>query len=64
MIMVDMSREELVSFRKVINNFCTELDLQYNVLLSSKLQSQSFFNEWINALPFYQNVIKDGVVYA
>ena len=41
-----------------------DLDLQYNVLLSSKLQSQPFFNEWVNTLPFYQNVIRDGVMYA
>ncbi len=64
MIMVDMSREELAEYRKVINNFCTDLDLHYNVLLSSKLQSQSFFNKWKAILPFYQNVIKEGVVYA
>ncbi len=64
MIMVDMSREELVEYRRKINNFCADLDLQYNVLLSSKLQSQPFFNEWVNTLPFYQNVIRDGVMYA
>lgn len=64
MIMVDMSREELVEYRRVMNHFCTDLDLQYNVLLTSKLQSQPFFNEWKAALPFYQNVMKDGVMYA
>ena len=64
MIMVDMSREELVKYRSIMNNFCADLDLQYNVLLASKLQSQSFFNEWKNALPFYQNIMKDGVMYA
>jgi len=64
MIMVNMSREELVSYRRKINEFCAELDLQYDVLLASKLQSQAFFNEWVNSLPFYQNVIKDGIAYA
>ena len=64
MIMVDMSREELAKYRRIMNNFCADLDLQYNVLLASKLQSQPFFNEWKNTLPFYQNVIKDGVMYA
>ena len=64
MIMVDMSREELAAYRRIINDFCTDLDLQYGVLLSSKLQSKPFFNEWGNALPFYQNVVKEGVVYA
>lgn len=64
MIMVDMSREELVKYRRIMNNFCTDLDLQYNVLLASKLQSKPFFDEWKYAMPFYQNVIKDGVMYA
>ena len=64
MIMVDMSREELAKYRCLVNNFCTDLDLQYDVILSSKLQSQPFFNEWKNILPFYQNVIKEGVMYA
>jgi len=64
MIMVDMSREELADFRQIVNNFCTDLDLQYSVLLSSKLQSQPFFNEWMSALPFYRNVMKEGIVYA
>ena len=64
MIMVDMSREELSAYRREVNDFCTDLDLQYNVLLSSKLQSKPFFNEWKNALPFFQNVLRDGVMYA
>ncbi len=64
MIMVDMSREELIQYRKLMCNFCADLDLQYNVLLASKLQSRSFFEQWKNSLPFYQNVVRDGIVYA
>lgn len=64
MIMVDMSREELTLYRNFVNNFCTDLDMQYNVLLSSKLQSKPFFEAWKNTIPFYQNVERDGVIYA
>ena len=64
MIMVDMSREELVKYRKIMSNFCADIDLQYNVLLASKLQSRSFFEQWKNSLPFYQNVIREGIPYA
>lgn len=64
MIMVDMDRDELAKFRRAMNNFCADLDLKYNVLLASKLQSQVFFDQWKTTLPFYQNVIKDGVMYA
>ena len=61
MIMVDMSRGELAKYRRKMSDFCADLDLQYNVLLSSKLQSQRFVDEWVNTLPFYQNVVRDGV---
>ena len=64
MIMVDMDREELAGYRSKINKFCTDLDLEYNVLLSSKLQSESFFNEWKTELPFYRNIVSEGVKYA
>jgi len=64
MIMVDMSREELANYRRIINNYCTDLDLQYGVLLSSKLQSKPFFNEWKDTLPFYKNVAEEGIMYA
>lgn len=63
MIMVDMPRDELYKYRKLMSDFCADLDLENNVFLSPKLQSVSFFNEWKNTLPFYQNVIKDGVLY-
>nr|QGT51075.1 hypothetical protein Firmicute1046_1510 [uncultured Firmicutes bacterium] len=64
MIMVDMPKDELYKYRKFITDFCADLDLENNVFLSPKLQSLPFFNEWKNTLPFYQNVIKDGVLYA
>lgn len=63
MIMIDKSREELVGYRRIVNDLCTDIDLDYNVVITPKLQSVSFFEEWKNTLPFYQNIIKDGVAY-
>lgn len=64
MIMVDMEREELKKYRRMISKFFSELNLENGVFLTSKLQSQPFFNEWKNVMPFYQNVLKEGVMYA
>lgn len=63
MIMVDMEPEELRKYRRQINHFCADLDLENNVFLASKLQSLPLFNKWKNTLPFYMNVLKDGIVY-
>lgn len=64
MIMVDMSREELKQYRMKVSEFFSDLNLENGVFLTSKLQSQPYFNKWKNAMPFYQNVIREGVKYA
>lgn len=64
MIMVDMEPEELKAYRKKMIPFIANLNLENDVFMVSKLQSLSFFNKWKDAMPFYQNVLKDGVMYA
>ena len=56
MIMVDMDREELRKYRRVISEYFSELNIQNGVFLTSKLQSEPYFNEWKKAMPFYQNI--------
>ena len=64
MIMVDMSREELSKYRMTFSKFFSDINLENGVFLTSKLQSKPYFNEWKHVMPFYQNVIKEGVMYA
>jgi len=64
MIMVDISREELRKHRMQFSSFFSDVNLEYGVFLTSKLQSLQYFNEWKNTMPFYQNVEKEGIMYA
>lgn len=64
MIMVDMDREELRKYRLRTSEFFSELNLENNVFLTSNLQSLQYFNEWKDVMPFYRNVMRDGVKYA
>ena len=64
MIMVDLDREELKKYRLKYSKFFSDINLESGVFLTSKLQSQAYFNEWQNYMPFYQNVAKEGVKYA
>lgn len=63
MIIVDMSPEELRNYRWNLSCFCADLNLKYDTLITSKLQSLKIFEQWKDVLPFYQNVLKEGVVY-
>ena len=62
MIMVDLPPEELSNYRRKITYFCADLNVDNSVLISPKLQSLPLFEQWKVALPFYQNVAKEGVV--
>lgn len=64
MALVDMSREELASYRRAVSDFSSTLDLQYGVLLSIKLQDTETFNRYANTLPFFQNVVREGISVA
>ena len=64
MIMVDMSREELSAYRPIFSKFFSDMNLENGVFLTSKLQSKAYFNTWKHAMPFYQNVLREGVTYA
>ena len=64
MIMVDMSPDELAKYRWDLSCFCADLNVENDVLITSKLQSYQVFEQWKNTLPFYKNVLKDGVMYA
>ena len=61
MILVNEDAQELSSHRYALNSFGTGLDLKYGVLTSMVLQDAETFYKWKDVLPFYQNVLKEGV---
>ena len=61
MALVEMSKTELQKYRRLVSDLANNIDLKYNVLLSIKLQDNESFVKYQNTLPFYQNVIKEGV---
>ena len=61
MILVNEDAQELSSHRYALNSFGTGLDLKYGVFTSMVLQNAETFYKWKDVLPFYQNVLKEGV---
>ena len=64
-VMVNMDAADLALYRSEISRFSSRLGLEYDVLLSVKLQDKPTFDKWQDTLPFFINVQKEGVsVYA
>ena len=51
-------REALSAYRRRVSAFSNQLDLQYDVLLSVKLQDKETFDRYLSVLPFFQKCSK------
>jgi len=61
MILADISRESCWEERKKINRIAGRLDLEYDVLVSLHVTDCATFYKYINDMPFYTNVYREGV---
>jgi len=61
MIVADISDEDANRFEESLVIFTTKLDLEFDVIISLYVKGKSGFYEWSNVLPFYRNVIREGV---
>ena len=62
MILTDLNEDELIEYRDKLWDLAYDIELENNVILSPLVKNIDKFNYWINALPFYMNVEKEGVI--
>ena len=62
MVLADMTREEAQEADKKISNLLRGIDLEYSVMVSVMVTSSAMYYAFLNAMGFYRNVQKDGVV--
>ncbi len=66
MVLLDVPRENLMNEREKLKPVLSAIDRKYDyeLLISVDFQSSPEFNYWVDVLPFYQNVRREGVAYA
>ena len=62
MILADIPQEEACDARQKIRDLLPGIGLEFDVLLSLHVTPKKTFYRFLDALPFYRNVLKDGVV--
>ena len=62
MILTDLSDEEIVKYRTEIVYFMYDIELENDIIISPIIKNIDKFNYWLDTLPFYMNVQKEGVV--
>ncbi len=64
MILVDIPREQLSSYKKPFLTLTSDLGLINDILITVTLKDLYTFEKYLDAVPFYQNVKKEGVAIA
>ncbi|MCL2089172.1 MAG: nucleotidyltransferase domain-containing protein [Oscillospiraceae bacterium] len=61
MILTDVKDDEVSRLACEIDMVSSDVSLENDMLVSVFIKNKQFFDEHLPILPFYQNVIKDGV---
>ena len=64
MIIVDIPREKLSLYKKPFLRLTSDLGLRYDILITVTLKDRYTFEKYLDAVPFYQTVKKEGVAIA
>ncbi|MDR2546519.1 MAG: nucleotidyltransferase domain-containing protein [Lachnospiraceae bacterium] len=60
-ILADVPRAETTKWRRDINKRIYGIDLKYNLLVSLHVINSGIFYNHVDVLPFYRNVLQEGV---
>lgn len=64
MILTDLTDNEIVEYRGKISDIAYDIEYEneFNITLLPLIKNIDKFNYWLEALPFYMNVQKEGVI--
>ena len=63
LLTVDVEPEELPLYRRTVCRVCSDLGLKYDILVSPAIEPLQQFKQFQSALPFYQNILREGIRY-
>ncbi len=61
LVLVDLPRDEIAGYRRKVAAIASEFLFSDNLLFSPIIENEEFFEQHQQILPFYQNIVKEGV---
>lgn len=62
MILTDLTDKEINKYSNIIWEKCADIEIDKAIVISPLIRNIEKFNSWVDAKPFYMNIIKEGVV--
>jgi len=60
-VLADVPHEETTTWRKNIDNRIPNIWFEHDLLVCIHVTSKAMFDRYYSILPFYQNVVKEGI---
>ena len=64
LLTADLTQEQIASHRRAVSRVASALSLDRDVTFSVHVVPLAQFRRYADFLPFYQNVLKEGIRYA
>ena len=64
MILADIQSDESRLYQETFTDLCSDLGLEYDLLIVATIQDIATFKKYLNVLPFFQNIEKEGIKVA
>ena len=61
MILVDLKDEEIKQLTNGVIEISSNIGLENDIVISPIIKNINQFNSWLPVLPFYKNVVNEGV---
>lgn len=61
LLTVNMTDDSLAKMRKAVASIASDLSLKHDVTVSIAVKTHEQFTKYRNILPYYQNVVKEGI---
>lgn len=61
MVLADILPEDANKTGRAIDKLTGDLDLEYDVVIGLHVTCSANFHKYINVLPYYMNVVKEGI---
>ena len=62
MILTPLSKEKIEQVENSIFDLAFDLELESGIVINPVLENEAHYRYWPGALPFYDNVEKEGIV--
>ena len=62
MILTTLTDDEIRNIKKTIYDMAFDFQMEYGIDISVIIKNEEHFAHWLGALPFYDNVEKEGIV--